>query len=399
MIRLQAAVGARRRDRRLENLAVLSRGFRPFFLLGALHAGLLVPAWLAILNTGLALPGALDGLSWHVHEMIYGYLAAVVAGFVLTAVPNWTGRLPVAGRPLLMLVALWAAGRIAVNLPIPVAVAAVVDAGFLLVLAAMLWREIAAGRNWRNLPVCVLVTIFALSNVLFHAGPAVPELAGIGERMALAVMALLIGLIGGRITPSFTRNWMARLNVEPLPAPFGRFDQLTMAASAIALAGWVLQPEAKITGAMLVGSGVMHVIRLLRWHGEKTLREPLVAILHLGYAWLAAALLLMGLAVFFPAAIDSSTALHSLTAGAIGTMTLAVMTRASRGHTGRELTADAATIAIYTLVTAGALFRVCAGLIPGSYDTLLLAGGIAWSAAFLAFVASYGPMLVQSQGR
>lgn len=395
----QAAIAADRRRRGPADLAVFSRGFRPFFLLGALYAGLALPAWLVVLHAGLVLPGSLEGLSWHAHEMIFGYLAAIIAGFVLTAVPNWTGRLPVSGNGLILLVLLWLAGRIAVNLPLQPVPVLVIDTAFMLVLAAVLWREIATGRNWRNLPVCALISIFALANVLFHLEATYPALDGLGQRLALAVTALLIGLIGGRITPSFTRNWMAQLNIEPLPVPFGLFDKVTLACAALGLASWVALPDSRASGVMLLVAGALHLARLLRWRGGKTLREPIVAILHLGYAWLAAALLLLGLAAVAPTAVDGSTALHALTAGAIGTMTLAVMTRASRGHTGRELAADPSTLMIYGLVTLGAVSRVMAGLAPGGYNLLLMAGGAAWSAAFLLFVLAYGPMLLRASGR
>lgn len=375
--------------------AVLSRGFRPFFLFGSVYAGGAVAFWAAMLTTGAGLPGTFQGIAWHAHEMIFGYLAAIVAGFVLTAVPNWTGRMPVSGAPLGALVGVWLAGRIAIAIvPWPLIVLPI-DAAFLVLLAAGLWREILAGRNWRNTPVCILISLLAVANILFHLGQMFANLAGYGDRLALGVMALLIGLIGGRIVPSFTRNWMARLGVEPKPVPFGRFDQTVLLVSALALACWIIAPGAFIAGTMLAVTGLLHLARLARWRGDKTLREPIVAILHLGYFWLALAFIGIGAAILFPAALDASSSLHMLTAGAIGTMTLAVMTRATLGHTGREIKADAVTIAIYVLVTAGAVARSIAAYVPDAYISIINAGGAAWATSFVLFAVAYGPMLLR----
>jgi hypothetical protein len=198
-------------------LAVLSYGFRPFFLLGAAYAAIAIPLWLVMLALGVAPAGPFQGMRWHAHEMIFGYLAAIIAGFALTAVPNWTGRLPLSGLPLAGLVGLWLAGRFASSFIASVTWAAVIDVTFLFALAAAIWREILAGKNARNVPIALLITIFALANLQFHLEGLWPELQGYGQRLALGVTTLLIALIGGRITPSFTHNWMARMGLEPRP--------------------------------------------------------------------------------------------------------------------------------------------------------------------------------------
>lgn len=392
MAATQTSAGERRRS--YEGPAIFSHGFRPFFLFGALYAGLAVPLWLAALVSGVELRGAITAVDWHIHEMTFGYLAAIIAGFILTAVPNWTGRLPVMGLPLATLFLVWVAGRIAVAVAPSLWIVLCVDASFLVILCAVVWREVIAGRNWRNLPVCVLITLFALANILFHLGLRFDGPSGYGTRLALGVAALLIGMIGGRITPSFTRNWMARLNVKPLPAPFGRFDQFTLMCAGTGIVSWIVAPDASFTGYAVLLAGALHVVRLFRWHGELTLREPIVAILHLGYAWLALAFVLIGAAILWPSTIEMSAALHALTAGAIGTMTLAVMTRASLGHTGRAIAANNSILAIYALVTFGAILRVGATLMPFPYEHTLLAGGFAWAAAFLLFFLSYAPILL-----
>jgi len=388
-----ATAGERPRD--YKGPAILSYGFRPFFLFGSLYAGCAVLAWIWMIVEGTNLPGLFQGVAWHAHEMIFGYLAAIIAGFILTAVPNWTGRLPVRGAPLGALVLAWFAGRIAVAiLPWPW-IALLIDAAFLVLLAAGLWREIIAGRNWRNAPICVLISVFAAANILAHLGQSFENLSGYGDRLALGVAALLIGLIGGRVVPSFTRNWMARLGVELKPAPFGRFDLVVLIVAGLALASWVAAPTAFMTGALLIAGGLLHLVRLARWRGDKTLREPIVAIMHVGYFWLALAFVMIGGAIVFPNMIDASSSLHALGAGAIGTMTLAIMTRATLGHTGHEITAGAATLAIYCLVTIGAAARVAAPYLPVDYVLAISAGGAAWAAAFLLFALAYGPLLVR----
>ncbi|RST84752.1 NnrS family protein [Aquibium carbonis] len=370
---------------------ILQYGFRPFFFLAAVHAGLAVPAWLWIYLGGGDLPGPFAGIDWHVHEMLFGYLAAVIAGFLLTAIPNWTGRLPLSGWPLAGLVALWLAGRAACAFLADPVAAMAVDLAFPTVLALSVWREVLAGRNWRNAPVAVMITLFGAANALHHAGhlDLVPQ--GLGTRLALAAAALLMALVGGRIVPSFTRNFLARAGTPSLPASFGWLDKAALAATGLALAFWVAVPEHTVTAAGMTIAGALLLVRLARWRGHRTLGEPIVLILHLGYLWLAAAFLLFGASI--AGLLPQSSALHALTAGAIGTMTLAVMTRASLGHTGRTIEADRSVQAIYALVTLGAALRVAAPLAPGQYIPLLVAGGTFWSGAFLLFAIRYAPVL------
>jgi uncharacterized protein involved in response to NO len=304
--------------------------------LGSLHAALLIPLWLLMLIADLRPVGPFDAMQWHAHEMVFGYLAAIVAGFVLTAVPNWTGRLPLSGAPLAGLVGLWLAGRLATGFMAPPVAAAIIDVAFLTLLAASVWREIVVGRNWRNTPVALMLSLLACANLLHHL-----EAAGWGEpgfaiRLALGAIVVLMALIGGRIVPSFTRNWLARQAGQPMPASFGRVDKLALVVTILAAVGWLFWPHHAVTAGLLIGGGALLCVRLSRWRTLATLREPIVAILHLGYGWLALSLMLMGAAIAWPDAIAPSAALHALTAGAVGTMTLAVMTRASLGHTGRR---------------------------------------------------------------
>ncbi len=378
----------------------LDRGFRPFFFGAAVFAAVAVPIWVSVLALGLEIPSPLSPRDWHIHEMIFGYVAAVIAGFLLTAVPNWTGRLPVAGRPLAGLFAVWVAGRLMMAVsglsdsPKVPLIAATVDAAFLVLLAGVAWREVAAGRNIRNLPICGLVLLLAGANIGFHIAALDGRDTGLFQRLALAVIAALITLVGGRIVPSFSRNWMVKAGMEVLPAPFDRVDKAAMAISGAALLCWVALPET-IVGAVLFGLGAVALaIRLSRWRGWTTAGDHLVLILHVGYAWLPVWFGLMAVHGIRPDIIDSSTAMHALTAGAAGTMTIAVMTRASLGHSGRSLVADRLTSIVYALIVAGASTRVAAGFLPLDYFPALTAAGLLWSAGFALFAVGYGPMLL-----
>jgi len=381
----------RRRD--YAGPALFSYGFRPFFLAAGTWAAFGILLWLPQYRGLFALPTAFGALDWHIHEMLYGYVAASVAGFLLTAIPNWTGRLPVSGWPLAALAALWLAGRIAILLSAAIGsiAAAVIDVSFLIVLAAVAAREIVAGKNWRNLRVLVVLGLLAAANIVFHAEVLLKGAADYGVRFAIAAVILLIGLIGGRIVPSFTNNWLARNNPGRLPVAFSRFDMATLALSALALIAWIAAPLHAATGALLILAGLMHVLRLARWAGDRTLADRLVLILHIAYAFVPAGFLLTGAATLTDA-VPASAGIHAWTAGAIGLMTVAVMTRATLGHTGRPLQAGPATQAIYALVLAAALLRIIAAF-TGSLALIDLAGAC-WLAGFACFVLFYGPLLM-----
>ncbi len=379
--------------------ALFSAGFRPFFLCAAAWAALAIPLWLAAFAGHVEVPSLLAPTTWHVHEMIFGYAAATVAGFLLTAIPNWTGRLPLQGAPLVGLVLLWLLGRVAVLASARVGgagVAAVADLSFPAVFLAVVAREIVVGRNWRNLPMVAALTLLLTGNLLVHAEAlGWWASAAAGNRLGIATLLMLITLIGGRIVPSFTRNWLAKaLPGAALPAPFDAFDRLVMALTALALVAWVFWPDGRATAAAELAAGIALAARLVRWRGGGTWREPLVLVLHLGYGWLALGFILLG-ASELATWLSPTAALHALTAGAVGTMTLAVMTRASLGHTGRALTAGRGTVAIYALVTIAALLRVLAPFGAADYLVLLCLAGAAWAGAFGLFVVLYGPALMR----
>ncbi|MDF2114652.1 NnrS family protein [Roseiarcaceae bacterium H3SJ34-1] len=378
--------------------AILSYGFRPFFLLGAAYGALVILVWLPILHGALRTHSSFYAVDWHVHESLFGYVAAVIAGFLLTAIPNWTGRLPVQGLPLLMLVLLWLAGRVAVFFSGDMhwIVALAIDSAFLTALATAAAVEIVAGRNWRNLMVLVPVSLLLASNVLFHMEVRFNGISDVSRRLAIGIIAVLITIIGGRVIPSFTRNWLARENPGRLPAPFGRFDGLSIVLAAVALAAWSLAPNNRVTGILLVIAAGVHLVRLARWAGDRTLRDPLVLILHAGYFFVPLGLLLAALGALFHDHTQEVAAIHVLGVGAMGTMTLAVMTRATLGHTGHALRADTWTCLIYVFIVLAALTRLAAVFWPMN-TSLLHTAATLWSLSFLAFCLRYGRMLIRAR--
>jgi uncharacterized protein involved in response to NO len=291
---------------------------------------------------------------------------------------------------------LWFAGRVAILVSAKIGgfAAAAIDVSFLLALAMVAAREIIAGKNWRNLRVLVVLGVLVVGNIVFHAEVLLEGAANYGIRIAIGAVVLLISLIGGRIVPSFTNNWLTRNNPGRLPVPFARFDMVALGASALALVAWVAAPANAATGALLLIAGLLQAVRLARWAGYRTFADRLVLVLHVGYAFVPLGFLLIGASTWF-AAIPPSAGIHAWTGGAIGLMTLAVMTRATLGHTGQPLQAGPVTQTIYACVLAAALLRIVAAL-SGSM-VLLEYAGMAWIAGFVCFLLLYGPLLATHQ--
>jgi uncharacterized protein involved in response to NO len=386
---------ALRKARMATSPPILRGGFRPFFFFGAAWAVIALALWLWALLAGLELPSALDPLAWHRHEMLFGFVGAIVAGFLLTAIPNWTGRLPIAGPPLAALVGLWLAARVAVlwSGTFGLTVAAFLDIGFYGVMAFVGAREILAAKN-RNLPLVAMVLLFGAADAVDYA--SMSGLIADGEagfRAGIALVTVMISVIGGRIVPSFTRNWLVKQGHDRgLPGQPNRFDIGVILATALALIAWIAAPRWAPTGIALTLAALFQLARLARWSGWRTASDPLVLILHLGYLWVPAGLALLGWSIL-DTAVPRTAALHALTAGAMATMILSVMTRATLGHTGRELRAGPATLAAYALVTVGAILRVVAPLGVIDYRTGLEWAGALWAGAFLLFLIAYGPIL------
>ena len=379
---------------------IFTYGFRPFFFAAGLWAALAMAVWIVMLSGRDVLPTAFDPVSWHAHEFLFGYLGAVVAGFMLTAVPNWTGRLPIVGWPLAGLFALWLLGRLAVSMSDfhPALAVAAADLSFAVLLALAMTREIVAGRNWRNLMIVGLLVAFILANGLFHWEAARGDYAsgGAGLRLGLATGLMMIAVVGGRIVPSFTRNWLVKRDDTVLPTPpMQVFDKLSLLLLLGALLAWVGWPFDVLTGVLLVLASIAHFVRLARWAGHRTGAEPLVCVLHLAYLFLPVGALVQGLAIHWPDMIGAGPAQHLWMAGCIGLMTLAVMTRATLGHTGGTLTAGAGTTALYLLLVAAVLARVLADVWPLWAGGLHTVSAACWIAAFVGFALIYGGRLLR----
>jgi uncharacterized protein involved in response to NO len=379
----------------LHSIPLLSNGVRPFFLAACIWAAAAMALWIASLTGHVQLDPRYGVVAWHAHEFLFGYVGAVLAGFLLTAGPNWTGRPPLTGAPLLGLFSLWLAGRLALLAYArlgPLALA--IDSSLLIVVALWFAREIIAAKSWLNLRVVALITALAAANVLFHWEVVRTGAPNVSVRVALALIVSLIMVIGGRITPTFTRNWLIARKRPPYPTLFDRIDAGAIAIGVAGLVSWAAMPMHALSGSLLLAGGAAQFVRLVRWRGAVTYSEPLILILHLGYAFVPLGFLAAGLSVLRPDLLPATAALHAWTAGAIGVTTLGVMTRVALNETGRPPRAPPGTSLIYTAALLAALLRIAA---PLSSLTLALleASAVAWILAFAGFVVVYGPFLIR----
>ena len=384
------------RDRRLRLPAVLSYAFRPLFLAAGSWAIVSIAVWLGMFLGYVRLPTRFDPLTWHIHEMLFGFVMAAVGGFLLTAIASWTKRLPLSGYPLALLTGLWVLGRIAclISADLPAWLAIGGDLSFPVALLAVAAREIIAGRNWRNLLITAPIAVFVVADLLMDLESlsfTVP--GGLGWRLGLAAPIMLISVIGGRIIPTFTRNWLLERHRTRLPAPPGAADLAAVGVLNVGLILWAILPDLRLAGVILLIAAMLNAWRLARWAGAATLAEPLLFILHIGYGWVVIGVALLGLSLL-DVGVPVASAIHALTAGAMGTMILAVMPRVTLGHTGRELTANRSTVIIFILINAAAIMRVAASWNVARMMILLALSGICWIAAFGLFEIVYGRMLL-----
>jgi uncharacterized protein involved in response to NO len=387
---------APKRARAWQGPVIFSYGFRPFFLFAPAFALLAIINWLLIQAGSGIEPASITARDWHIHEMLFGYTSAAIAGFLLTAVPNWTGRYPVTGWPLAGLAAVWLAGRLAMLTPwdMPYGVLATVDAAFLPLLAAMIAREILSGKNWRNIKVLLPVTILAGANIWFQAAIWSGADSAGAVRLGFGAVLFLIMLIGGRIIPSFTRNWLARQGAGRLPVAFNRFDAVAVITTAVGLLWWVALAPSPALAVVLIVAAVLQGVRLSRWAGYRSLSNPLILVLHVFYAFLPLGILTLGVAILADDPAITTAALHLLGIGAIAGMTMTVMLRATLGHTGRAVVADRATGAMFSLLALAAFLRAIAALLP-ELDWLITLSGLFWIAAFGLFTFWVGPWLLK----
>lgn len=376
---------------------LFSYGFRPFFLGAGLWAIGAMAIWIAALIFGIDLAGRYGAAHWHAHEMLFGFSSAVLGGFLLTAIPNWTGRLPVSGGPLAALFALWVVGRIAllssgvIGLP----VAAGIEALFLPVLLLICAREVIVGRKWKDLKVISGLLLLSTANIWFHLSVLGGLDVDAAARLAIGAYTMLIMIVGGRIVPSFTRNWLNKVGRTDFPVPYNHFDTTAILIGVAALAAWTIAPVHIVTATIALVAATLHAVRLLRWRGSTTWPETLLFVLHAAYAFVP-----LGFLAIAAGAIEllsTYPVMHVLTVGVVASMMLAVMTRASRGHTGRPLVGSKVTSASYAAIMAAALIRPLAEVLPQHYHHLIALSGVLWIAAFALFTIEYGPMLVRER--
>lgn len=375
-------------------LPLTAKGFRPFFLLAAGFAVLILPLWMLAL-LGVLDPGHyLDATYWHAHEMIFGFAVAVIAGFLLTAVGNWTKRETLVGAPLLGLCALWLVGRVAITGAqfLPRWLPAMADLAFLPVLIVVLARPLAAANNWRNfVMIGILAALFA-ANVMIHldALGLLPGWRRRGSLLAVDLVILVILVIAGRVFPMFTRNATGVQSIRSIPV----LDALTVLAMAVLVVLDAALPSLAFTAVVAGVTGALAAGRAVHWGAQHSREKPLLWILHVGYAWIPLGLLLRA-ASAFSAAIPASLATHALTVGAIGALTLGMMARVPLGHTGRVLDASRWTVAAFVLLTSAAFVRVFAPLLaPADYRATIFLSGTLWSVAFASYLVAYMPILL-----
>jgi uncharacterized protein involved in response to NO len=373
---------------------LFSYGFRPFFLGGAAWALVAMVLWSMAMSGLIDVGGDYGARAWHAHEMLFGFTSAVVSGFLLTAVPNWTGRLPVSGPPLISLFLLWAAGRAALLFPgvLGLVPSVLLESAFLPTMLVVCVREIVAGRKWADLKVVAGLGAIAAANACFHYENIAGDGPDLSPRLALAGLTMMIVIVGGRILPSFTRNWLSKAGQTDFPVPYNGFDRNVILLTIPALGSWLFFPDSMATALLAAIAAAAHAARLWRWRGWTTLKEPLVTVLHLAYGFIP-----LGFAAIAASAaglMDGTSALHVLTVGTVAMMMMAVMTRATRGHTGRELAASPTTCVSYGALFACALTRPLSAFIPEHLPAIYSLAAILWIAAFALFLAEYGPMLV-----
>lgn len=381
-------------------MVVFDSAFRVFFLLAGLYGAVGIGLWSLWLAEpqSAALGAAMDPVGWHAHEMLFGFTLAAASGFLLTAVPQWTGCAAPGRRTVILLALLWFAGRAAMWLAgmLPAWLVALVDLAFLPVLIAVLATALLATRKMRNQVFLPLLIVWWLCSLLDHV-----EFMGIdatgtyGRRLAIDVAAIMIVLIGGRIVPTFTRNWMYSHGRPDSIRTGGAMEKIAVALAFLMLILHAIGAWWWLTGTVALLAGVAVLWRLWRWNGLSTMGEPILFVLHVGYFWVALGFLMEAAALLWDW-LPYTTAWHTMTVGAIGTMTLAVMSRAALGHTGRVIVAAPLTTLAYILVSMAAVVRVFGPLFkPEAYMGLVVSSGVLWSLGFLCFLVVYAPILTR----
>lgn len=376
-----------------KGMPFLRLGFRPFYIGGALLAALIVPLWVAMFLGQLPLTPAVPPLLWHAHEMLFGFAVAIIVGFLLTAGKAWTGLATPRGAWLGGLAVLWLAARVASVLG-PYALYAVLDMALLPLVAAILVTLLLRARNYRNLPLALILALLASANLLFHlAAMGALNLPAITPLYAgLALIVMIECVMAGRVIPAFT---MAVTPGLKLIATVW-VERVTLGATGLGLALWVFAPNGVVSLLVLALASVLHLKRLASWRPALTLKRPILWILHAAYAWIPVGLGLLALAQI--GLVPVSSGVHALAVGATGGLIIGMITRTARGHTGRPLKASSPEVLAYALVMTAAVLRVLLPLLaPGLLGVSLIAAAVVWSAAFLIYLWQFTPWLMSTR--
>ena len=378
--------------------AFFADGFRPFFLAAPLYTTCAVLAWLAIYFGWLDLDPRVPGFVWHAHEMLFGYSAAVLAGFFLTAVPSWTDSPPVRGRPLAVLFGIWLLGRVSLwaSTVLPAWLVAVVDLSFLATLVLFLMPALTSAKK-HNLVFIPLLGLLMGANLLVHLDTLgfLQASAVRGLYLAIDTLALVIAMIGGRVIPSFTASAFEAAGRRAPILPTPRLNRFALGALVLLVATDLILPDTPVAGVVALGAAGLHLWRLAYWRGHLTLGQPIVWVLHIAYLWLVAGLALRGLSGIAHV-ISPSLAVHVIVIGAFGSMTMGFMTRVSLGHTGRERIAPPAAVAGYALLSLACLERLILPLIdPSLYDASVALSGLGWALGFGLVSLMLWPLLTR----
>ena len=374
----------------MAGFALWRLGFRPFYLLASVFSAVSVLLW-AAQYSGILPFAYLQGHLWHGHEMLFGYTMAVVAGFLLTAVRAWTGQPTAVGVPLMVLAALWVAGRLLVLTPYATW-AAVLNAAFPVALAVTIAVPLLRSRNVRNYFFVGLLALMGALVAALHLGlRGVFELPPrLGLVLGLDVMLFIMAVMGGRVIPMFTNNGVPGADATR----HALVEKLALGSVLLLFVADLLQLDSAWVAAIALVAALAHGVRLYLWRSWRTFAVPLVWILHAAYAWIVVHLFLRALAGM--GWLAESFSIHALTVGAIGGLTIGMMTRTARGHTARPLVADGYELTCFLLVQAAAVVRVFGGM--GSADWYLASvqlSGVVWAAAFGLYAVRYWPVLTR----
>ena len=377
--------------------ALFGYGFRPFFLAAGIAALLLVPWWVGSLTLGIPLATAWPGYLWHGHEMVFGFVVAAISGFLLTAVPSWTGQRGFSGWPLVALTGLWFSGRLLVagSAHWATGLTAAVDLAFLPALALMLLPSLVRARS-RNTPLLLALLALCGANAVFYwaVSRADVGLARTALLAAVNVVLLLVTIIGGRILPAFTSSGLKERDATSPPVKhWAGLSALAIGAMVAVLLVDLAFPGGRAAGVCAFAAALIQALRLLQWQGLQAVRLPIVWVLHVAYAWLPIGLALKAVALLARAPFAAYW-LHALTIGAAATMIVAVITRASLGHTGRPLRVAVPTVFAYVLLTAAVIVRTFGPAVPLPYAVTIMLTALLWTSAFALFLWVYAPILL-----